>query len=695
MTVDKDAGPASPADDASGGTLARALRTLRGPEKPESRPEPAGHASAGTLARALRALRGPENQPEPMDAVEWLRSNGVTVAALTMIAIQLLWVGVLLAHSYFIQDDYRFMDRALAMGFNWPYLMWVEAGHLLPFGLAIAWVLARVSLYNWPLACLSILVLLAAVCLALLRALRTLFGNRPAILILLALYVFSPLLLAAVGWWVVAIELVPLVLAIFMAVSAHVRYLRTGRFRSALAAAGWLLFGMAAADKGAVIPLLLFALTSAFFVEGRWAVAAARAARRYWRAWLLYGVLLAGYGVVFLIQLVGSRFPTASPSTAPLASFASTLVGSSLIPGLLGGPWKWLYPGYAMVGPPAALQQLSWAVAAVIVIVSCWYRSRAWRAWAILFAWVVVADIVPVAIGRLEGGGIGYATLVGMQARYVTDAAAVFVLCLGFTFLPLAGEPSVSRFRLSAETPAGTTRAIIRSARAATVVALAVFLAGSFWSRQSLEGLTSTQAARSYIATARAAVAKAPHRVVIVDRPTPAMIMNAAFFYPWGNTSHVIGAMARGDPAKHLSWILSPHGVMPGLMTFNDQGQLRPAVVAGLPSVPLPHGQRCWRVTTAGASIPLRGSLFRWAWTVQLDYSGPSTVLALRFGEKWADVTLPAGTHAFYVPLVGSGKQVTVRQVGPWPVQCLTGLTVGSWQAAQSGPAIPKAPLPG
>ena len=59
-----------------------------------------------------------------------------------------------------------------------------------------------------------------------------------------------------------------------MAVDAHVRYLRGGRFRSALAAAGWLLLGMAAVDKGAVIPLLLFALTSAFFVEGRWAVAA-------------------------------------------------------------------------------------------------------------------------------------------------------------------------------------------------------------------------------------------------------------------------------------------------------------------------------------------------------------------------------------------------------------------------------------
>jgi hypothetical protein len=634
---------------------------------------------------------------EPQDAAEWFRQHGVTVAALTLIAIQLLWMGVLLAHSYFLQDDYRFQYRAVTQGFGWSYLMWVEGGHLLPLGTATAWLLAKVSLYNWPLASLSILALLAASCLALLRTLRTLFGNRPAILALLALYVFSPLLLAAADWWVVAIELVPLALAIFMAVSAHVRYLRSGRFRHALAAAGWLLFGMAAADKGAVVPLLLLALTSAFFVEGRWAIGAVRAVRRYWRAWLLYGALLAGYCAVFAVQLLSSHTRTASPGPASVASFASALTGSTLIPGLLGGPWRWLSFGYAIANPPVALQLLSWAAAVLVVIVSCWYRSRAWRAWAILLGWFVVADVVPVALGRLGPAGAWYATVAGLQARYVTDAAAVFVLCLGLAFLPLAGEPSVSRFRLPGEAGAAgqTTRTVARYARAATVVVLAVFLAGSFWSLQSLEGMTRTGAARSYIATARAAVAQAPHGAVIVDTPTPAMIMDAAFFYPWGNTSYVVGAMARVDPAAHLSWSRSPSGVVPDLMIFDAKGQLRPAVVVGLPSGPPPHGRHCWSLSPAGTSIPLPGSLYRWAWTVRLDYSGPATVLALRFGGKWADVTVPAGAHASYVPLTGSGKEVTVRVAGRGPAACLTGLTVGTWQPAQSGRAIPAAPVRG
>ena len=661
------------------------------------------------LVKGWQARLQRDERPEPQDASEWLRKNGVTVAALTLIAIELVWMAVLLAHSYFRQDDFRYLDRALANGLNWSYLMWVDAGHLLPLGFVIAWALARISLYNWPLTCLFILTLLAATCLALLRMLRTMFGNRPAILIPLTVFAFSPLSLAALTWWAVALEILPLGLAIFMAVDAHVRYLRGGRFRSALAAAGWLLLGLAAMDKGAVIPLLLFALTSGFFVEGRWAVAAVRAVKRYWRAWVLYGALLAGYGVVFAIRLLGSGAPAASPDAASLANFASTLVRTTLVPGLLGGPWRWLSFGSVMTSPPVALEQLSWAVAALVVIVSCAYRRRAWRAWAILFGWVVAADIVPVAIGRLRVGGAGFATLAGLQARYVTDAAAVFVLCLGLAFLPLAGETGVFRFRFPAGTPAETWRVMAGSARAAIVAVLALFLVGSFWSLQSLEGISHTEAARSYIATARVAIARAPRGAVIVDTPTPAMIMNPYFFHPWGNTSYVLGAMARDDPARHLSWSASPYGVVPGLMIFDAKGRLRPAMIAGPSSGPPPDGQRCWSVTSEGTSIPIHTSLFRWPWTVRLDYAGPAAALALRFGGRWAAVTLPAGAHAIYVPLLGAGNEITIRLAGTAPAalgsaptsagiappMCLTGVTVGTWQPAPSGPAFPAAPVPG
>jgi hypothetical protein len=687
---------------------------------------------------------------EPRDAAGWVRDNGVTLGAVTLIVIQLLWMGTLLARSYFRQDDYFNFDRALASGFGWKYLMLLSAGHMAPLGFAISWVLAWVALYNWPLTCIIILALVAAACFALLRVLRTLFGDRPAILIPLAVYLFCPLALAAVDWWSVAVQTLPLELSIFLAVDAHVRYVRSGRMRTAVAAAGWLLLGLATVQKGAVTPLLLFAVTSGFLVKGRWIAAVAVAARRYWRAWVLYGVLLAGYCALFFSRLGSSTTPPSAPGPAGrVISFVSTLIGTTLVPGALGGPWRWtvIGDGYAQASPPAALQQLSWGLALLVVVVSCVYRVRAWRAWAIIVGWIAVADVLPVVIGRL---GVSQPALLGLQARYVTDAVSVLALCLGLAFLPLAGEEGGYRFRLPARaapddrtapdagaaagagaapgdeddegppgdeepsrdeepwrdekapgdetprSPVPVLRPVAPAARNAILVLLALFLAGSFWSLQALDGITSTQAARSYIATARIAVAKAPPGALVVDGPTPAFIMDPYLFYPSGYTSRVIGAIARGYPAKHLTWTTSPHGgIARTLMVFDAQGRLRPAALAGVSSGP-PRDRRCWKLVGTGTPIPLPRPLYRWSWFVRLDYSGPATVLKVGFGGNQAPAALPAGAHAFYVHLAaGSGKEVTVTPLSSAPSQCLTGVTVGTWQPAPAGRPIPAVPAAG
>ena len=81
---------------------------------------------------------------------------------------------------------------------------------------------------------------------------------------------------------------------------------------------------------------------------------------------------------------------------------------------------------------------------------------------------------------------------------------------------------------------------------------------------------------------------------------------------------------------------------------------------------------------------------------MRLDYSGPATVLTVRFGGNAAQADLPAGTHSFYVPLAtGSGRTVTVTQVSPGTSACLTGVTVGTWHPAPSGRPIPATPAAG
>jgi hypothetical protein len=708
---------------------------LRPDAAPGSEPEAAAGSEPGAAAGSEPgAVAGttpaaappppPAPAQAPQDAAEWLRANGLTTAAVVLIAVQLWWSAALLAHTYFRQDDFRTFDRALANGFGWHYLMLVDAGHMAPLNFAVAWVLARVALYNWLLAGGVILLFVAAASFALLRVLRTLFGNRWAILIPLGLYLFSPLALAGVGWWSLAIETLPLDLAVFMALHAHIRYLRGGRLRDAAVAGGWLLLGMATMEKGVVIPLLLLAVTSGFFVEGRWAAATLTALIRYRRAWLLYGTLVAGYCVLFFLQLPTSRNQPGSPgSFSRLIDFVSSLVGTTLLPGVAGGPWRWLVfgSGYAEASPPPGLQQLSWILAVAVVIISCVYRVRAWRAWAILAGWIAVADILPVAIGRVGGAP---PALLGMQARYLADGAPIVALCAGLAFLPVAGRPETSRFQLPASPVAGlagalTSPVVVQRLRILTAVLLGALLIGSFWSLTTLEAATNTRPARSYIATAQVAVAQAPRGTLIVNTPTPAMIMDPIFFWTSGHTSQVIGAIARGVPGSHLNWTLSPRGVIGHLMIFDSLGRLWPVTVEGPASGPPPQakpapahpakhpGQKaaskpakqparnCWAVTAGGVRIPLHGSLYRWPWTARLSYSGPATVLAVSLGELWRSVPVPAGTHAVYVPVTGSGKVISVRQLGAAPGSCVTGVTVGSLQPDHTGAPIPATPVAG
>jgi len=563
----------------------------------------------------------------------------------------------------------------------------------MPAGLAIIWVLARVSPYDWALASAVIMVLVAAASLALLRVLLTLFGPRPGILVPLTLYLFAPLSVGTVAWLAAAVKILPLELALFLAVDAHVRYVRAPRRRTAITAACWLLVGLASADQGAVVPLLLFAITAAFLgraapagavVAGavvvrtaqtpsvRWAEAASQALTRYRRIWLLYGALLAGYCVLFFVQL--SRSGTALPGpgqTTSLYRFAGTLIGVNAIPGMLGGPWRWVASGYAQAGPPAALEYASWALAAVVIAASAVRRRGAWPAWAILLGWVVIADLVPVAV---EGFGPLSAGTLGADTGYLADATAVLAVCAGLAFL---------------------SAPLSRPARAVALSAFVVFLAGSAVSLPAFVSATPSIAARSYIATARAAIEAAPRGAVVIDGPVPAAVMSADFFARQAYTSQVLGPLAGAGAGARLSWMSVPAGVLTAPMIFDASGRLRPLALSGPSSVPSPAG-RCWDVTSAGTSIGLDGSLFRWPWIVRLSYSGPGGVLLIGFGGSASQVTLPAGRHNVYVPEEGQGSAVSAQFFSPTAgALCVTGVTVGSPQPDLAGQAIPARPVPG
>lgn len=626
--------------------------------------------------------------PDYSEANEWVRRNAVTLAGVLLIGVQIWWKASFLSHFYFRQDDFRYWARAAASSFSWSYLMDIGGGHLQPGNFALIWVLARISMYDWTLASIVTFILLAASSLAMLRLLRTLFGPRPAILIPLTVGLFTPLTLSALSFWADTLDYLPLQLAALMAANAHVNYVRSGRTWHAATAFAWLALGMAVGEEGVLVPVLLFALTSAFLLPGSWRRTSVEALKKYWRGWAGYGLLMAVYVVIFTVQQsTASRHPTRPGFFSGVLAFAWSLVRVSFVPGALGGPWKWYSVGNFAFAVESGLTQVSWIVAALVILTSLWFRQHAWRAWVILAGWILVADMLPVVIGRVSSEN---PVLLGLDLHYVADSVEVLVVCLGLAFLPVVGEERPYRARFG---PALPRYAVVS-------VLIGCFLAGSVWSADAYEKVTTSQPERSYVATAIAAVHDVQPGTVVISAPVPSDIMIAPLFGPWAYTASVIGPLV--PAGKHLIWTRAPQGIVPNLMMFDTLGRLRTVIIKG-PSSLKPSGkpgpeagqrEQCWPLSGIATRIPLDGDLYRWPWIARVSYSGPADTLELQFGGRLETAQVPAGRHVVYIPATGGGNAVTLRSLVPAPGACVSSITVGSAQPSPTAYPVPFFPVP-
>jgi len=655
------------------------------------------HQTGGELERRQEAFPVPhrrgQRREESADVFDWpellawvlawVRRRGVVLGGLALIVAQLIWKSLFLGHFYFWQDDFHFMELALGNSFSWGYLTFTEAGHFLPGTLAITWVVTRISLYSWPLASAVTIIMLAGADLAALRLLRTLFGNRPAILIPLTIYLLSPLTLADIRWWSSALEGPPLQIAIFMALTAQVHYVRTRRFRHAVAAAAWVLFGLVFFEKALVLPLFLLGVTSGFLMDGPWPSAIRRCLVSYWRGWALQLTVLVGYIVVFALSLHSSGVRTRIQS-AGMFTFISQIVKNTFVPGAIGGPWQWSASAdaeFAYSHPPAALVWLSVIVAVAVIGASVWSRIHAWRAWAILAGWLAAADVAPVLVGRTGELGAG---VLGLETRYVADAVPVLAICLGLAFWPVAGRSEDFDRRFAAASPGQLGRTV-----AAGLVG--AFVIGSVWSAQAFQNVTSSSPDRIFVAHARTALAEVPSGTVIADVPVPQSLL-LGIFGRYAYASRVVGPMESAQSAANIRWVASPDGTLDHLMVFADDGRLHEATVFGQASVAMAAGQTCQRVRRGRIAtrfpVPTRGS----AEVLHIPYLASAGVggdyAIVSFGGDSHVLTVRAGLHDAYFTVRGSADTVTMS--GPAVTGlCVGGLQVGFVVPSASGPVIP------
>ncbi len=316
------------------------------------------------------------------------------------------------------------------------------------------------------------------------------------------------------SWWMRRGRSLPLQIAIFAALNAHVRYVRTGRFRHAIAAACWLVFGMIFSEKSAAIPLLLFAVTAGFLVKQPLRSAIWRTVVRFWRAWLLYLALLAGYGATLVIALRTDKQLAAPPSSArAVFTFARELIGQNFLPGAFGGPWNW-FPSsdstYAYAAPSAFLAWAATFVAAAVVLGSVLTRRE--------------------SLARLDHPGcLDSARRYGASAdQYGSVMLATprfsVLICIIWLTLPrlcqswwvwLSGPPPSPS---SGPDTAGPQRVFFRGPwKVIATAVMGAFVVSSVWSVQNFQHVTSSAFSREYLANAIKA-ADAPNGTVIFSR---------------------------------------------------------------------------------------------------------------------------------------------------------------------------------
>jgi hypothetical protein len=627
-------------------------------------------------------------RPAGIPGSDWLWANRIRIAGMLMVGAQVWWMGAFLSRSFFRLDDFYYLERGLSNGLTWNYLMWSNSGQLTPLGFAISWVLVRISPMDWTLTSAVTLVMLAGAGLALLRLLRTLFGDHPGILLLMFAYLISPLGFAGLSWWSVALELVPLEIAMFCALTSHIHYVRTGKFRYAVVTALWLLVGMASSVKGVGVPFLLLAITSGWLIEGSWAVGLLRTLRRHWGAWLMYAVILGGYVVAYMAQLHASGQKAIRPGAfSGVVSYSREIITSTFVPGVLGGPWNWLATGNqtgalalhgasAVASPPADLVRVAWVVAAAIVLLSIWNQPRAWRAWIIVLAWLIVIDTIP-ALGRLSYLS---ARLLGHETRYVMEAVGVLVVCAGLSFLPLAGQEATRRRRIGRGRP---TAAVVMGLATAVLI-------GSLVSYHNYLAGTSNEVPRSFFATARAALAQAPPGTQIVNATVPPYVTDGAGS-ALGNEVKLLGPM-RSTPGVPM-FVSRPAGTIDQLLMFNGLGQLVHVQVIGAGA----QAPVCFPASKDGVTTVRLGALPAGDAVSELRVgylSGSSGRVAVTYAGQTQTVEVRRGLHSAFLPV--SGRDLTVKISGMGRGFCVGDVQAGQlWPGTTDAGAVPAEPIGG
>jgi hypothetical protein len=597
-----------------------------------------------------------------------VRTDPVRSVAAVLIVISLVVRAQIASRGYLAIDDFALTSRAAGSELTADFLLGLFNNHFMPAAMLITWLVTRsTGLAFWPYVVL-LTVGQAVLSVAFYRLLRRLMRPGWGVLVPLCIFLFSPLSLEVTSWWAVGVNMLPMELAMVLAIGAQVKYVRTRRKRHLVTLALSLLFGLLFFEKSLLIVPLVFAVTACLFVTGGPFRSVTRTVARFWPSWLVLTLLSVAYVGLYMSR-AGSSL-RAPQSAGEVMIFLRQLIGSTVIPGLVGGPWRWLDAGDgAPVTAPAEFAKwLAWAAFAALVVVTVWLRRSAVRAWVLLGAYLsMVAGLL--AATRL---GSVFSGVAGGVPRYVTEVVIVAALCMGVALFgqldPAEEEP---------ERP-GTLRAEVRNRHvlaAALVVALTAFGLGAAWTAARFGDDWAVKQGRDYLHTAQAELAAAPPGTVFLDGPVPPGVVGP-LSQPYNLQSNFFRPVKAGPifvtEAENLSM-------------FDDSGRIRPVEVDGWAVKPGPEGG-CGYKLAGGQTVgmPLADSAYRWFWMVRVAYlsSGDSTAV-FELGSSTRRFAVQRGLHQFFFPVEAGGDMVRLTVTDPTVTLCTNEITIGTARPRQ------------
>lgn len=563
--------------------------------------------------------------------------------------------------SWFYADDYRLLDDATGRPLSLGYLLDPFDSQFMPWGRAVAWLVADSGHVSWTVAAtftLATQLLASAACLWMLV---TLFGPRWGVLAPLGLYLTSALSMPGTMWWAASLNQLPLQAVLFASVAAWVRYLRGRRSRWVLVTLAVVLLGLLAYVKAVLVLGVLAFLVLAYFSTGGPRERVVGALRRYWPA-AVGAAALGGVFLAYYLTQVPSVFERPTTDVAP--GLARTMIGTSFASGLVGGPWRWDTGNApaAVADPPELLVVLAWAVIAVLMVLAVLLRRRSLRAWVLLAGYLATAYVL-LLVSRAPLTG-SYA---GLEYRYLTDVAALVALCLGLATMPLLGaaesserrEPPLLRLGAHPVLVGGLTFAVCVSGLISSVLYARVWSddnPGADYVRRAMAGLDGKG------------------QLDLADQVVPPDVV-PPLSAPLNRTSRLLPLVAAN---VHFP-TSTPDLTVLDVDGTPSRAQVEPAVSTMPGSVP-----GCgWTVNGATTTLPLAQPAADLDWWLQVHYlSSADDVMMVRAGDDEQEVEVSRGLNTAFVHVEGAFDSVDLGGLQPGTTVCVDRIDVGTPVAA-------------